>query len=114
MADEPKPAAASQAKVNGANGSVFTILLRKSVIANGDEVKELSFREPTGGDIARVGNPVLMDFSTDPPGLKYDTRAMEAMMSVLAAVPPSTIKQMHPRDWNNAAIQLAGFFMPDL
>jgi hypothetical protein len=39
---------------------------------------------------------------------------MSAMMSTLAAVPPSTIKSLHTRDWNTAAWNLASFFMPDL
>jgi len=106
MADD-KPAP----KANGAEA--LTLALRKSVIANGDEVKELKFREPTGGDIARAGNPVILDFSKDPPGFTYDVKAMELMMAMLAAVPPTTIKAMHPKDWENGALMLAGFFVPD-
>lgn len=99
-----------------ANGAVSPIVvpLRKSVIANGDEVMELTFREPTAGDIDRVGNPVLIDPFGDRPKYSFDSKLMTSMMSVLAAVPPSTIKHMHPKDWNNAAWLLLGFFTPDL
>lgn len=101
-------------KENGVSSSIV-IQLRKSVIANGDEVKELSFREPTAADIERVGNPVNVDMlSGDVPKLSFDAKAMTQMMGLLAAVPPSTIRQMHTRDWNTAAWQLASFFMPDL
>lgn len=100
-------------RVNGAEAQPLILRLRKNVIANGDEVSELKFREPTGGDIARTGNPVVLDFSKDPPGFNYDAKAMEAMMSTLAAVPPSTIRALHPKDWQNGAIMLAGFFVPD-
>lgn len=115
---EDKPAAEQeqqpQPKANGADTVV--IQLRKKIIANGEEVSELRFREPTGGDIERVGtNPVQMDFSGgETPNLKFDAKAMTQMMSLLAAVPPSAIRQMHPKDWNWAAWQLGGFFVPDL
>jgi hypothetical protein len=89
--------------------------LRKPVIANGDEVTSLTFREPTAADIERVNNPVIIDMlSGDTPKLSFDAKAMSQMMSILAAVPPSTIKQMNTRDWNSAAWTLASFFMPDL
>lgn len=95
--------------------SLIVQSLRKSVIANGDEVNELTFREPTGGDIERVGNPVTIDMlSGDTPKITFDAKAMTQMMALLATVPPSTIRQMHPRDWNSAAWQLAHFFTPDL
>ena len=106
-------------EVKPANGelSQIVIKLRKSIIANGDEVNELKFREPTAGDIERVGtNPVNIETvgETNKMKVTFDTKAMSHMMSILAAVPPSTIKQMHPKDWNTAAWELAGFFMPDL
>lgn len=107
MADEDKT-------INGAE-SPIVVLLQKPVIANGDEVNKLTFREPTAGDIERCGNPVLIDMlSSDTPKMSFDTKSMTAMMSVLAAVPPSTIRQMHTRDWNTVAWQLAPFFMPAL
>lgn len=93
----------------------LVINLRKSVIANGDEVNLLTFREPTAGDIETVGNPVNLDFfQGDTPKATFDTKVMTKMMSQLAAVPPSTIRQMHPRDWNTAAWILAPFFMPEM
>lgn len=109
MADEEK--AKEKPKVDGS----ITVTLRKSIIANGDETKELTFREPTAADIERTGNPVNVDMlSGDVPKLTFDAKAMTQMMSLLAAVPPSSIRQMNTRDWNSAAWQLAAFFMPDL
>lgn len=112
MADEQEKQEAPKA-----NGAVapLVVLLRKPVIANGDEVKELTFREPTAADIERTGNPVNIDMmSGDTPKVTFDAKAMTQMMSLLAAVPPSTIRQMHTRDWNTAAWNLASFFMPEL
>ena len=106
MAEEEKEAPKAASNI--------VVKLRKSVIANGDEVTELTFREPTAGDIERCGNPVNIDMlSGDTPKVTFDTKSMTQMMSLLATVPPSTIRQMHPKDWNTAAWSLAGFFTPD-
>lgn len=93
----------------------FKLPLRKSVIANGDEVTELVLREPTAADIEAVGNPVNLEFTSmsERPKTTFDAKAMTMMLARLATVPPSTIRQMHPRDWNNAAWVMSGFFMPE-
>jgi hypothetical protein len=101
-------------EVNGKDLNFTTVKLRKSVIANGEDTMELIFREPTAGDIERCGNPVLLDMASDPPKISFDSKAMTQMMASLATVPPSTIRQLHPKDWNTCAWQLAGFFLPDL
>jgi len=101
-------------KVNGKAVDLLKVGLRKPVIANGEETSELQFREPTGADIERHGNPVLLDMAADPPKISFDTRAMTGMMAALATGPPSTIRQMHPKDWNTAAWTLANFFLPEL
>ena len=111
MADEQEKVEAP--KAYGAV-SPIVVKLRKPVIANGDEVMELTFREPTAGDIDNVGNPVLIDPFGDVARYSFDSKMMTNMMSVLAAVPPSTIRRMHPKDWNNAAWLLLRFFTPDL
>jgi hypothetical protein len=113
MTDEPESKPEPK-KTNGV-GDPVVVRLRKSVIANGEDVMELTFREPTAADIERCGNPVNVDFFTsETPRMTFDAKSMSAMMSTLAAVPPSTIKQMHPRDWNTAAWNLANFFLPDM
>ena len=97
------------------NGAAVTMTLRKPIQANGKEVLELSLREPTGGDIERAGNPVVLDiFSGENPKITFDEKKMTAMMSSLAAVPPSSIRQLHCKDWNSIAWQLVHFFTPDL
>lgn len=111
MADEAK---AETKAVNGVEITEIVVPLRKPVMAHGDEVKELKFREPTAADIEACGNPVNIDFFNGKPKMTFNERSMSAMMSQLAAVPPSTIKTMNTRDWNTAAWELASFFMPDL
>jgi hypothetical protein len=120
VADENEEAEASEApaQANGAPvlAGPITVKLRKPIKANeDDDVRELIFREPNGGDIERAGNPVLVDvFSGDTVKLSFDEKKMTAMMSRLAAVPPSSIRMLHPKDWNSIAWQLVPFFTPDL
>lgn len=83
--------------------------LRKKVQAHGDMVDHLLFKEPTGGDIERIGNPVSLGGGN----LSFDSAAMSAMMSHLAGVPTSTIRLLHSKDWTNGAYAIWGFFVPD-
>ncbi|AWN43168.1 phage tail assembly protein [Methylobacterium durans] len=104
MADEtPKPA-----------GTV-TVSLSQAIPANGQEVSELTFRKPTAMDIIEVGgNPVRIDMNHSDPAstIDFDGRRMSAMMSRLAAVPPSAIARMDTNDWAACAWKLSDFFLP--
>ena len=121
-AAEPQPAPpqpdARKANCNGADTAtpekwLGVLPLRKNVIANGEDVNELKFREPTGGDIERVGCPIILSvFETQPKPI-FDGPIMTMMMANLAGVPPSTIRQMDPRDRQNGAMMLFHFFVPD-
>jgi hypothetical protein len=112
MAEEEQAEAKAEAvKVNGE----IKVTLRKAIQANGEDVTELTFREPTAGDIERSGNPVIMDMvGLDRPQIVFDEKKMSAMMSNLAAVPPSAIRTLHPKDWNTIAWSLVNFFTPDM
>ena len=112
MADEAIP----KKEANGAAVVEVVVPLRKPLQAHGDEIKELRFREPTAADIEACGSPVTIDFLNQAePKMIYETKAMFAMMSRLAAVPPSTIKAMHTKDWEYAALALAHrFFIPEI
>jgi len=113
-APAPEPEPEPEIKVNGVPAWDGKLLLRKSVKANGEDTLEIVFREPTAGDIERVGNPVLVGMYENTPKIHFDAQIMTQMMARLAMVPPSTIRSMHPKDWNNGAWLLANFFMPDL
>ena len=86
-------------------------LIRKAIIGiDRHELRELSFREPTGGDINRFGNPVRIDGNGD---IVVDERKMTAMMAALSGLIPAVLDRMDPRDWNSCAYRLRGFFLPE-
>ncbi|MFS8051582.1 phage tail assembly protein [Rhizobium sp. BR 317] len=80
--------------------------------AHGEKVKKLVLREPQGADVIAVGNPVQFDPISDPPRVLVDDKRMATMISRLAAVPPSTVAQLKPKDLISLGWQLTGFFMP--
>ncbi len=113
MSEEKKPE--EQAKVNDSEPFLGLPILRKPIQASGEELTQLKFREPTAADIEACGNPIIMDvIGHETPKIVFDTKVMTSMMARLAAVPPSSIRQLHSKDWNSAAWVLANFFVPDL
>jgi hypothetical protein len=76
----------------------------------GIEVTELLFREPTGADINRYGNPVRINMEGD---IIIDERKMTWMMAALSGVLSPMLERMDPRDWNSCAYRLRSFFLPD-
>jgi hypothetical protein len=89
-----------------------TVKLRKPIVGNnGEMISELTFREPTGGDILRHGNPVRIDSAGE---IQIDEKKMQAMMGQLSGVLSPLLNVMHPVDWASCAYRLQLFFLPDL
>jgi hypothetical protein len=90
---------------------VVVKLLKKPIRNNTNVmVHELSFREPTGGDINRHGNPVRIDINGE---IIIDDKKMIAMIAQLSGILPPFIEHMDPRDLASCAYRLRGFFLPD-
>lgn len=87
-------------------------LLHKKIRNDRNElIDELVFREPTGGDINRYGNPCRIDYAGE---VMIDEQKMTRVISALSGILMPNIEQMHPRDWNSCAYRLRSFFLPDL
>jgi hypothetical protein len=88
--------------------------LSKPIMANGEMIAEINFREPTGGDIERCGVPVTFRYLMEDQSVevKTDGRAMTQMMSQLAGIPPSSIKLLSAQDWISLSWGLQRFFQP--
>lgn len=77
----------------------------------GEEVHELSFREPTGGDINRYGNPCRISGEGD---VQIDEVKMMRVMAALSGILIPNLERMDPRDWNSCAYRLRNFFLPEV
>ena len=120
---DPKPAAPEQPAQTAPRDNVVPLVQRSDVwpvrvrllyrpIYNekNEEVRELLFREPTGGDINRYGNPVWID---NDGVARLDEPKMMRMMAALSGVLLPFLERMDPRDWNSCAYRLRGFFLPN-
>jgi hypothetical protein len=74
------------------------------------ELRELTFREPRGGDINRYGNPVRIDQQCE---VVIDDRKMSMIMAALSGINYPFLEAMDPRDWASCAYRLRSFFLPD-
>jgi len=111
LADE-HPAPEKTADIVPVRPKEVTIELGTAVQANGEMVKKLTFRRPTGGDIMSLGDdyPIHIDWASGQ--IRPNPPAMGQMMSLLAQVPPSTIKALDSEDWSTCAHRLMAFFPP--
>ena len=73
-------------------------------------IQELTFRQPTAGDINRCGNPCRIDNNGD---LQVDERKMTLIMANLSGVLSPILEQMDARDWSTCRWRLQRFFLPD-
>jgi hypothetical protein len=89
-----------------------TIKLRKPVTAYGEEVKELTLREPLGEDLVKCGMPYrLVD---TPAGMetRIDNVAIANFISALGGVPLATVNKLAAADFQEAMTVVMGFFGP--
>jgi hypothetical protein len=91
----------------------FVYALKTPIEAHGEKLTELRFRAPTAKDILEIGNPVIFDPVSDPPIMTHDMHKMQAMLSRLAEVPPSSILELGPRDLVSCAWGVTPFFVPE-
>ena len=90
----------------------YTCELMRPIEAHGQTVTVLVFREPTARDLLSIGNPVIFDPISDPPKIMHDEKRMNAMLSQLAGVPPSSIANLSTRDFITCAWGVTPFFVP--
>lgn len=75
-----------------------------------EEVSEIQFREPTGGDVNRYGAPVRMNGEG---GFDIDDKKMAMIMAALSGINLPFLERMDPRDWQSCAYRLKLYFHPD-
>lgn len=88
------------------------IKLKKPITAHGEEVSELTFREPTPDDIMQIGAPQLLIPSADGESLGIEVRAkvVGQYISRLSAIPMGSVKAMSIGDFQRCTGAVMGFF----
>ena len=109
--DEPMPAEVPAVEQWKEEWPVRVRLLYKKIRdARGNVIDHLDFREPTGGDLNRYGNPVRVNQEGD---VIIDDRKMMQMMAVLSGTLQPFLEAMDPRDYCSCSYRLRVFFLPD-
>lgn len=92
--------------------SGLTITLAKPVAAHGEEVSELTFREPVPEDIMQIGTPTLLIPSSDGESVGIEIRAklIGQYISRLAGIPMSSVKALSVADFMQCQGAIMGFF----
>jgi hypothetical protein len=110
----PPEIEASPAELPPLEQDVWPIIIKlvyKPIRNNrGEDVKEVSLREPRAGDINRYGVPIRVNQDGD---VIIDERKMSYMIAALSGILPPFIEEMDPRDWCSCAYRLRRFFLPD-
>lgn len=105
------PEAGAEAAQGWTNGR-YVYRLTRPIPVEGEEVKEITLREPTTLDVVEAGNPCSLDPATNPPTIRFDERKQAAMISRLANIPPSSVHRMSPKDFTAIGWIVADFFLP--
>ena len=93
----------------------FILKLSKPIQYLGAEISEIAAREPTAGDVFRVGNPVKYDPRFDPPRIEFDEPKAFLMLSRLTGIPiEGSLERMSSGDAVDCFWGMARFFIPGL
>lgn len=82
------------------------ITLTKSVKRGDEEISVLDLREPTAGDVMECGYPLTIGDGEATP----NADVIGKLISKLAGVPPSVVKQLSVSDFQACLGVVLGFF----
>jgi len=86
---------------------VKTIKLTKEITVSGEPVIELTLREPTYDEMASCGIPFTI---TEEGEIKVDLKSTLRYLPILAGIPPSSAKQIAPKDVMTVSMSIVSFF----
>ncbi|WP_417536096.1 phage tail assembly protein [Methylophaga sp.] len=82
--------------------------LSKPIDAYGEEVTTLELKEPTSGDIIKLGHPLNINPDQS---WSFRTNVIAGYIAKLGAIPMKSVEQLSPSDFNTASVMVASFFM---
>ncbi|WON77837.1 phage tail assembly protein [Serratia sp. UGAL515B_01] len=83
------------------------ITLTREITVSGEPIIELTLREPTYDEMASCGIPFTI---TEDGEVKMDLKSTLRYLPILAGIPPSSAKQMTPKDIMTASMSIVSFF----
>ena len=86
----------------------MAITLKKPINAHGEEVRSLDLRDPTGDDLVKSGLPFSIEMTGK---VVVDMASVDAWISTLASIPPSSVKQLGFTDKLALMAKVIGFFL---
>lgn len=89
-----------------------TVPLSRPVKAHGDEIQEVTLREPTTKDVIELGLPTLIIPGADGQGAGVEIRqpVIARYLCRLAAIPLSSVEAMTVKDFSLCTAVVMGFF----
>lgn len=92
--------------------SGLTIHLSKPITAHGEEVSQITLREPVPEDIMQIGTPTLLIPSSDGESVGIEIRAklIGQYISRLGGIPLSSVKALALGDFMQCQGAVMGFF----
>ena len=92
--------------------SGVTVQLNKPITAHGEEVSQITLREPTTKDVIELGLPTLIVISEDGKSTGVEVRQKVAARYImkLAAIPLGAVESMSMQDFSSCTAAVMGFF----
>ncbi len=89
-----------------------TIKLSKPITAHGDEVSEITLRDPGTKDVIELGLPTLIIPSDDgkSAGVEIRQKVVARYIMKLAAIPLSSVESLSMNDFSRCTAIVMGFF----
>jgi hypothetical protein len=89
-----------------------TIKLSRTIKAHGEEVDEVTLREPATKDLMEIGLPMLIITGADgqSTGIEIRQPVIARYISRLAAIPMGSVESMTIKDFSLCSAAVMGFF----
>lgn len=92
--------------------SGITVKLSQHITAHGQELSEITLREPTTKDVIELGLPTLIIPSEDgkSAGVEVRQRVVARYIMKLAAIPLGAVESLSMHDFSTCTAAVMGFF----
>ena len=90
--------------------SGVVVALSRPINAHGEEISEITLRDPTVEDTMQIGQPFLIMVDDGETGIRIQNKTIAAYIVRLAGIPMSSVKAMSLGDFGAAQAAVMGFF----